>query len=353
MRPLLSRVRRGSAGVTAITLIGIAIVLGPALAASPAVADTDDGRVTWATRPSNVTEPDGRAWVEQTLAPGASASDHLAVSNYSRERVTFRLSAADGYFTPTGRFNMLPLGDESTAAGTWISVADTVTVEPGATVVVPFTTTVPDNAEPGDHAAGIAASLLSQASGQTGTAVGVESRVGFRVMTRVTGELAPVASIDQLAGSYLAVWNPIRPGSAEISFDVVNSGNARFTVDGVVSVGGVSVPVQAADAQTQELLPGDRRTFHVTVDDVWPLFVQPADVRIEPTMITLDGSQHPMPAISASMALWTIPWSQLVIVLGLVLATISIIWRRLFTRRKMLAIVEAARAEGRREATSA
>jgi hypothetical protein len=97
--------------------------------------------------------------------------------------VTLRISAADGYFQENGRFSMLPSDKESVDAGLWIEVQDEVTVGAGETVIVPFTTTVPENATPGDHAAGIAASVLSQQVEEDGAMAGVESRVGFRVMT--------------------------------------------------------------------------------------------------------------------------------------------------------------------------
>ncbi len=165
------------------------------------------------------------------------------------EEVTFRITAADGYFTTTGRFNMLNSDQDSVAAGTWITVADSVTVGPGATVIVPFTTSVPDNAQPGDYAAGIAASIMSVSAGSDGSPnVGVESRVGFRVMTRVTGELAPQVSVEGATSDYRLSWNPFRPGSATLTFDVVDSGNTRLIVDGSVSVAGRTVPLLDADA---------------------------------------------------------------------------------------------------------
>ena len=94
-----------------------------------------------------------------------------------------------------------------------------MTVPAGAMVVVPFSITVPELAEPGDHAAGITASVLSVQSSEDGTSVGVESRVGFRVTTRVTGELAPKAAIEALTGDYALSWNPFRPGEMAVTFE--------------------------------------------------------------------------------------------------------------------------------------
>ena len=112
--------------------------------------------------------------------------EHLLVRNLSTTAVTFQLTAADGYFTSNGRFNMLTSDRSSTDAGTWITMQDSVRVASGADAIVPFTVTVPENATPGDHPAGVAAGVRS-GKGE----VGVESRVGFRVMTRVKRRAQP------------------------------------------------------------------------------------------------------------------------------------------------------------------
>ena len=136
-------------------LLGITALALPAAAA--AEETETESSVTWAMSPADESGPDGRSWVELELDPGASATEHLAVRNFGDREVTFAITAADGYFTPTGRFNMLPSDATSVDAGTWISVDDQVTVAPGGTAALPFTVEVPDDATPGDHAARMAA----------------------------------------------------------------------------------------------------------------------------------------------------------------------------------------------------
>jgi hypothetical protein len=151
------------------------------LGASPAAAAAaEDEPITWSVRPGDEEGQDGRAWVEWDADPGDGLTEHMVVTNHGAIEVEFQLSAADAYFTDTGRFNMLPSDAESVDAGTWIDLPESVVVPAGATEVVPFTITVPANATPGDHPAGVAASVMSDGAG----AIGVESRVGFRVMTR-------------------------------------------------------------------------------------------------------------------------------------------------------------------------
>ena len=293
-----------------------------------------------------------------SLACGAVGTAALAgqtraasvFSNASDAEVTFQLTAADGFYTRTGRFDILAADQESVDAGTWITLPETVTVPAGGTVVVPFTTTVPELAEPGDHAAGITASVLSVQSSEDGTSVGVESRVGFRVTTRVTGELAPKAAVQALSGDYALSWSPFRPGEMNVTFDVANEGNAILLAEGSVQAGGQSVGFPAEGENPQELLPGDTRTVTVTVPDVWPLFLVATGVTLTPTVRTMDGATTAMTPVTAETLVWAVPWPQLILIAGIALVVLAIAWGRIRSRRKVAALVAEAKEQGRREA---
>ena len=204
--------------VLAATSVATAMGSGP-VAASSEPADAE-GAVTWSVRPGDQGGEDGRSWVEWEADAGDELTEHMVVTNHGDAEVDFQLSAADGYFTDTGRFNMLPSDEESVAAGTWIDVPKSVTVPAGAAEIVPFTVTVPDKATPGDHAAGVAASIRSTGEGT----VGVESRVGFRVMTRVAGDLQPQLALSA-SGTYSGEVNPFSSGAVDVAYEVENTGN--------------------------------------------------------------------------------------------------------------------------------
>ncbi|AZZ53761.1 WxL protein peptidoglycan domain-containing protein [Rathayibacter festucae] len=318
-------------------------------AAPPALAATD--QITWAVSPATDGAVDKRSWVELDLDPGATAEEQAAVRNLSDQTVTFRIDAADGYFTDKGRFNMLPSDQESVDAGTWITAPETVTVEPGGTGIVPFTVTVPDDAEPGDHAAGLAASLVSVGTDVGGSSVGVESRIGFRVMTRVTGDVAPAVAVENLAGDYRLSWNPFQPGALTVTADIVNTGNVRLLLDGSASAQGASAPLVAADAAQQELLPGDRRAVTLQLDDVWPLFAVGTDLTVAPTVVTPDGLDPvDIAPLTESTTTAAVPLPQLAVLLGLALILAALLAGRTRSRRRVAALVEQAKEEGRREA---
>ncbi len=348
----------GRAGRTAprrlvVAMYLVASVIFVSAAFAPAgfatTGDPTASPVTWAVTPADATGPDGRSWVELELDSGVSVDEYLAVRNLSDRDVTFSLTAADGYFTPAGRFNMLPGDKQSVAAGTWISMDKTVTVAAGSTAVVPFTVTVPDNATPGDHAAGIAASIYSQ-GGSDGTQLGVESRVGFRVMTRVKGEVKPALSMKATA-SYDTSWNPLEPGSADLTVDLENTGNVRLSVDPSTMVNDARWPAAGTDeARTLELLPGDRRSVSIHVPQVWPLGMMTLPVTVSQGVIAPDGATQTLDPVWENVALWAIPWPQLAVLVALLLLFAGLFRGRKRRKKELVRLVEEAREAGRREA---
>ncbi|MGX5697804.1 WxL protein peptidoglycan domain-containing protein [Agromyces soli] len=345
----MNRLRLLSTGRRALAALAL-LVLGAsgALASAGPAAAEGAAPVSWSVTPADASGPDGRVIVEHAVDAGASVDDFFAVRNLGAEEVTFRLSAADGFTNDNGRFDMLASDQQSVDAGAWISLPESVTVAPGGTAVVPFTIVVPANAEPGDHAAGIAASILSVEQGD-GASVGVESRVGFKVMTRVTGELEPAFSVQQVSADYRTSWNPLRAGDIAVSFEVVNEGNTRLAVAGTVAVAGRELAFPAEGERAQELLPGERRAFALEIDQVWPLVAFPGEIVVAPTVTTVGGETSEVAPVSTSILVWAMPWPQLLVLVGLVLVVLALVWRRGRSKRRLDAMLAEAREEGRRD----
>ncbi|GAB3147687.1 DUF916 domain-containing protein [Microbacterium neimengense] len=344
LRALPSAIR-----ASVLSAAALAAILAPLAPVAAAAAAADDDPVRWSIAPADSDGADGRRAVEHELGPGERVDEHFAVRNLGEQEITFRITAADGFFTQTGRFDILADAAASTAAGAWITAPAAVTVPAGESVVVPFSLAVPERAEPGDYAAGVTASILSAGSAEGGASVGVESRIGFRVLTRVTGEITPAASLDALVGDYRLSWNPLRPGGAQVSFDVVNDGNTRLAAAGTVSVGGRTVSFPAEGQQAQELLPGDRREITVVVDEVWPWVLLTTTVTLTPEVLAISDTDATIAPISADVAIWAVPWPQLAILLGAGLVVWAILWRRSRSQRRISAMIDDALQRGREE----
>jgi hypothetical protein len=329
----------------------VSVLTALALLGAPAAAVAeDDAPISWSVTPADGSGPDGRMFVEHAVDPGETVEDHLAVRNLGAEQVTFRLSAADGFYNANSRFDMLRSDQESVAAGTWITLPDSVVVAPGATAVIPFSLTVPADAEPGDHAAGIAASVISGAHGD-GTGVGVESRVGFKVITQVTGPLIPAFSVERVQADYLLSWNPFRAGDISMTFTVVNTGNTRLMVEGMLDVAGQGVAFPAEGERRSELLPGENRLYTLTVDDVWPLFGFPADLAVAPVARSIVDETATVPPSAIAHFVWAMPWPQLLMLAGVALLLVALLWNRVRSRRRIETLIEEAVERGRAQAS--
>lgn len=320
-------------------VLALVVAVAVSVPIAPAIARAEPGSLTWTVQPATSAGPDGRRWIEKTLDPGQVTTEYLAVRNFSDAAAVFALKAADGYLTDKGRFNMLPSDRKSADGGTWISVQPTVTVPAKGTKVVPFRITVPTAATPGDHPAGIAASVVSGA----GT-VRVESRVGFRVLLRAAGTLRPALTAAHLSADYSASWNPFRSGTVRLAYEAANTGNVRVGARGRVTASSLfGANARTRDVSLSELMPGGARTESATVGGVWPFG------RLT-TKVTLTPAGGAPTTVTTSA--WALPWPQLVLLVAVVALLLA--WRLTASRRRqrLNRMLEEARSQGRREATA-
>ncbi|MEV0731107.1 hypothetical protein [Polymorphospora sp. NPDC050346] len=305
--------------------------------------------LTWAVQPADGNGPDGRRWIERTLDPGQVVTEHLAVRNFSDAAATFALKAADGYLTGKGRFNMLPSHQKSTDGGTWIAVQETVTVGARQTKVVPFTITVPRDATPGDHPAGIAATVTS-----TGGTVAVESRVGFRVMLRASGTITASLAVGDLTATYRPSWNPFSAGTVDVGYTATNDGNAAVTGRGRVTVPGLfGLGDRIVPADIEETLPSGNRRIEARVTGVWTFGPLRTAVDVTPAVLGGDQAGAEIRPASATVTVWAVPWSQLalvVVLFALVVVARTVTRRR---RQRLARLLDRAREEGRAQAREA
>ncbi|GIE82009.1 hypothetical protein Aph02nite_79590 [Actinoplanes philippinensis] len=335
----------------AVAVLALAVPVLPA----PAGAAPGDGSLTWSVSPSGPKGPNGRPALDYKLDPGATITDHVAVTNHSKQPLTLRVYAHDAFTTAGGGFDLRAGNAAPTDAGLWIKLGrQRITLPPSSRVVVPFTLTVPADATPGDHAAGIVASLIADTTDATGNKVSVDHRVGSRVYLRVTGPLKPSLTVTDVKIQAATSWNPLRLPRVTATFTVANTGNVRLggapsaRIEGPFGLGARSTTA----ATIPEILPGGSLTSAVTLDAVPPLFRERLTLGILPA--PADGraiDPAPVRALSEH-ALWLMPWPRLV--LTALAAALPAAW--LFTRRRrnrrMRAALAAAEKRGREQAAA-
>ncbi|HEX6420558.1 MAG TPA: hypothetical protein VFZ77_18805 [Acidimicrobiales bacterium] len=303
-------------------------------------AGGEPDRPSWSVTPAG---PDGlseRTNFIYTLPPGGRLVDAVAVTNVDPEPLTVAVYPADAYNTSADGAFALRLPEEpKEGIGAWIRLGvGEYTIPPETTVQIPFELTVPEDAEPGDHAGALlAASVeLEEGGGSEEVEVRLRRRVGARIYVRVEGPLDPALTVSALDADGSQALVPLVTGAGEVEVDytVANTGNVRVTPTAHLElVGPFGVTVRRTEAETlPELLPGGSVDRHARIDGLPPL--GRLHVRV---VITSDEADA-----RSSRAIWAVPWAWLV-----ALAIVALwVWRR---RRARRAPPEAPAAEPERE----
>lgn len=131
------------------------------------------------------------SWFVYKLDAGLSKNDSLRVINNKPETVVVKLYAVDATTTSDGSFALLMEDAPREDVGSWVKLAaNEVEIPANSEKSVPFTITVPKDADVGDHMGGI---IMQEVEGagkaMSGTGVKIVTRVGVRIYETVPGEV--------------------------------------------------------------------------------------------------------------------------------------------------------------------
>ncbi len=318
--PALAVVRAGAAA-----LLAAAVLLYAGAAPADAAEQATTGEIEpWRAAPASNSYGPDRPNYDYALSPGQTVQDGLSVSNEGTEPLQLTVYAADAFTTDGGRLDLRTQEHPATGVGGWLDAErNQVSVAPGASVEVPFTITVPDDAVPGDHMGGIVTSLAVTEDGAE-----VERREAVRVHVRVAGEVQPRLEVDDLTVDYSDAL--AGRGEAVVTYLLRNTGNATLAAEQTVAVTGPfgSFSASAEPVETSpELLPGETWPVSAPVHDVVPTGLLTATVSAVPLYTDPAGSTGPLSLAEGSAHGWAVPWLTLsLIAVAAVVAVIA--WRR-------------------------
>ncbi|MGI5454712.1 WxL protein peptidoglycan domain-containing protein [Streptomyces sp. CA-249302] len=293
-----------------VLLLGLVLA---ALSAAPAHA-ADNG--SWSVYPA-ASKLGARPYFYLSADPGTTISDKVVVANKTGKPLTFRMYAADAYNTARdGGFAVKTVKEKQRGVGAWARPAKSrITVPAHGKVTVPFTLTVPEGAEPGDHPGALVAldERIDQGSGSL--ALGVQRAVAARVYLRVGGPTLSAISVENV---HVVHHQPLVPGlgdsTATISYTLHNTGNVTLDPKVELRAKGLFGRTLLSRDLTRipaELLPGQR--VHLT--EPWHGAPQ-----LDWGDVTLTASAKDTRE-SASASFFALPW--LVAVLLLVIAVLG------------------------------
>jgi hypothetical protein len=276
---------------------------------------------------------DGRPYLTFLTAAGARLDDHLALINFSGHRLRLRAYAVDAANAADGSIGFAARSARPKDAGAWISLVlpdhrNTVTLAPHQTLVVPVHIAIPANAQPGDHVAGIVASLTSLITNRQGRRVNFEQRVALRTFFRIGGVLRPSLSIDDLTVISPAQWNPLNTTTATVHYTVRNTGNVRLSGRQLVTVTGLFHTVRATAPRLPLLFPGGSVKVTVRVHGVYPQFRMTVRVTVKPLTVLGDVDTNLPATFEATKGFWLVPWTLVAVLALLIIAVVGYLVRR-------------------------
>lgn len=339
---------------TALAVAVVALAAAPASAVKPppttrppANASTPTARVlpsdpglpaavvnSWALTPTGAApgEPGTRPNLSYELAPGAEVKDSVTLFNYSNVQLTFRVYSTDAFNNVDGQFDLLT-GDQTPAdAGSWVTLPQAnITVPALASASLPITLSVPPDASPGDHTAGVLAASEAAGTGPDGKIISLDRRTGSRLYVRVAGPLTPKVDVTSIHATYHPALNPLR-GGLDVTYTVRNRGNVRLAAKqqlALLALLGVGLD-RKAPADVPELLPGNGVTLHATFKGVPATILLLTRISLTPTPARDTSSPTASATTRTSRAL-AMPWTVLAVVVALGL---SLYARRAYRRHQ-------------------
>ncbi|MEU0406567.1 DUF916 domain-containing protein [Streptomyces griseorubiginosus] len=232
-----------------------------AAAASVSAHAADNG--SWSVYPA-ASQIAARPYFYLSADPGQSIDDKVVVTNKTDRPLSFRLYAADAYNTARdGGFAVRTVAEKQRGVGAWAKPAKPrVTVPPHGKVTVPFTLSVPEGAEPGDHPGALVALDERVDKGDGTVALGVQRAVAARIYLRVGGPTVPAIAVENVHVSH---HQPLVPGlgdsGATISYTLRNTGNVTLNPKVELRATGLFGRTLLARELAKipgELLPGQR-----------------------------------------------------------------------------------------------
>jgi hypothetical protein len=256
-------------------------------------------------------DPNGGFWFVLELAQGQHGESKVRVANPADVPQTVKLFLTDVDFSSNGSPQ---LADHPKDVGTWGAFANPVVTVPARSAIeVPFTVTVPNDAEPGDHVGAVVAQGAPESQGE-GALLQVVHRVASRLYVTVPGEARADVNIAKVTLKRDSSFF-----TRQITATVMLHNTGRVRVQPTVYVNGKKATGSAL------LLSRSVEPYIASVNV--PVWGGPVSVRVEThTKVgAVDG-----PVREATASTFVVPWVLLIGLVALVgfLFLVRWLWRK-------------------------
>lgn len=203
--------------------------------------------------------------VEVTGEPGQTLRGELELLNEQPEQKVFFSSFEN--FEPSGDTGSPKFVGGGTGLASWLATEPSVTAVTGETVKVPYTITIPADAEAGGYFAAIFWGEQDPSVSEAGE-VAIGGKLGVLILLRVAGDIVEEAGISDFMavdGSHFHTGTPIT-----FTYRFSNSGGDRVVPLGDITISnlfGGETAVISANTTEGSVLPSSARRFQSSWGD--------------------------------------------------------------------------------------
>ena len=262
---------------------------------------------------------------DHDLVPGDKILKEVSLLNNGNEEVSMVSEFADFIYDSKGEMKFIEESEydneESikTSVKKWISTdIKEFTVAPGELKKIPFTITVPNDAEPGGHY-GV---LFFRSKPQGNGTIGVSARIGTLILVTVPGNVIKTGVLESFSVGTVNEKNEVisktffETKPINFGFRISNTGNVHFKPTGKIIIKDMFGKI------VQEIPPSDMRVF----PGIGRNFVVQSDIepwgRYEAIIQLQDGDGHSMKEMTVVFwgfnYLLILQWVFLLLIIGFV-----------------------------------
>lgn len=288
------------------------------------------------------------ARIELSADPGTTVEGEFILINEQGTTETFYTSTQN--FDAQGESGTPNFSDAQDGLATWVTVTDKVTLAPGERVKIPFTITLPKDADAGGHFAAIFLSTTQAKAGDAGQ-VSIGAKVGMLILLRVNGDIKENGGVQDFSLKEKTKFVNSLPVTFVYKFQ--NSGNDRVMPKGNISIrNSVYYETGSLDANPQagNVLPNSTRKFEATwgsekaIDAAAPFFdkvkYQANNFALGFYFVNMDLTFGTKGTSSSSLTFFVFPW-QLMSIVIIILFVILLILRTAIRRYNAWIIKQA------------
>lgn len=236
---------------------------------SPALA-VDSGTISANPTKFSDNDPRTRSWFIYSYSAGEIRNDSVTVENKGTEAITVKVYPVDSTTTSDGGFALANENTPRKGIGAWVKInTDAVTLAPNEKRVIPFTISIPANAQKGEYSGGIVFENTTPKNIKNKKVnINIISRVGVRIYETVPGPEQLNMEISGL--NYSIVDNYLN-----FTFNLKNKGTISVSPTGTLQIKdmfGRIINTTPLEKLLDITNPGQSITINVPTNMLSPLF---------------------------------------------------------------------------------